>query len=1637
MCKSKIFLQKVLFFGTLISAILSPWRSAVALDPSATDFSSSPAILSQNVVPMVLFGMSNDHQLFYKAYTDYDDLDVDGTLDTTYLHSFLYYGYFDSKKCYSYGSGVFTPESLAGSDNYCTGSNSGYWSGNYLNWATMARIDTVRKLLYGGYRSTDTASSTVLERTYLPNDAHSFAKFYDGSDLSKLTPFSGNAISNGITICNTTVNNGNQFSQTVTDAPLIRVAKGNYSLWAANERWQCRWSGEKSAANGNIASLSDINAGSSNPVKNTVGLGEYDYVARIEVCKSDALIGSENCKKYPSGNYKPIGLVQKYGDDGIVNFGLMTGTYGKNKSGGVLRKNVGPTSDEINTTTDGTLKTTPTAGSIIGTLNSLRLYGYSHNQGYYNSSATGGDNCEWSMSSFNNGDCSNWGNPVAEILSECYRYYAGKSANPAFLADDSGRFSNLKTASWVDPLSTVNECAKLNVIMLNASSISYDADELDQFDTDFSADSSSSVDSEALTKAIGDDEGITGEQFFVGENGIAGDGSNQLCTAKTVSNLGKVEGTCPDAPRLEGSYKIAGVAHYAHSNDIRKSGATALAGEQTVTTYGVALSPSVPSITIPVPGSDSKTVSILPACRNTSTSPDSNCAIVDFKIAKAYQQDGGTGEYIGTLYVNWEDSEQGGDYDQDMWGTIKYRITNSEITITTDVIQETTPFKLGFGYVISGTKKDGFHVHSGVEGMSFNDPDGLADCNNCEASDAATSQVYELGNSTASFLETPLFYAAKWGGFTDLDGDKKPSSSAEWDQKNNTTGDTGSDLIPDNYFLATNPSQLESQLKQVLDSIIASTASGSAAAVVSNSTSGVGAVYQALYQPQKTEGNDTVEWIGSLNGIFIDDNSNLREDGDNDGVLDGYDVDKKIIISYNESQNDTFFQRYTTSDGGENFTATGSLEALSNLQSIWSAVDQLASFTNTGVRNQRTYTSSASGGRYIFTAFNSSSNDFVNSNDKVDFTSSAMSSANGNRYLAVDSTETGDLVNYIRGDDSVSNSRNRTIAGTTWRLGDIIHSSPVMVSSPDAGYDISHSDTSYGEFLAKYTDRRQVVYVGANDGMLHAFNAGFWEESNSKFNEISGGKTAHPLGSELWAYVPSNLLPHLQWLKEPDYPHVYYMDGVGFAQDVKIFDDEASAVSAGTNVHKNGWGTILVMGMRYGGGAMDLDTNSDGTTDKTTGSGYVIMDITDPEAPPVLLAEIMAPEFGYTTGKPAIVKDISGTNNEWFLVFGSGPHGASALTTGHSDQNARIIQVNLNTVASNSKNNATASIYKSGFTPTNSLSSEAASLVGDMTVTDWDSDLNDDVVYFGTSSLDGTDVGGKLMRLSLSSGSTHTLVDAARPIMSAPLTGVDTTINTNRWVMSGTGRYVTKADLSDTRQQWFFGVKEPKNTGNTYSYTGSVDMDDLVDTTDVRVYSDGSLENVDGSDYSLGGDTISNFEEMKNGTYDEPTAGMIGQQGWKVRFETPAGDPSGRSVGTGIADPVNSGVFVFFEYVPPSEICEVNGESFIWALSFETGTSTYYAPIGQDTSLTKTVGTETETASLNKIPASGISDPDSDSENNSTGLVNGATFHVGTDGMKLIIGDSTGSISTLEINTEIISGGQGRQSWRQIDTSGF
>ncbi|MDZ7937929.1 MAG: hypothetical protein U5M53_06465 [Rhodoferax sp.] len=191
----KNILVKIVTLLGLASAQLPAFAQLVPAIP--------PNIVTSAPRPMIMLNMSKDHQLFYRAYDEFSDLDSDSIPETTYKHSFTYYGYFDPYKCYSYSgtSNKFSPASV-NTTKYC----SGNWSGNFLNWATMTRMDVVRKVLYGGYRSTDSATATVLERASLPTDAHSFAKYYKGSDLPLLTPFSATQLASEKVISN---NNNN------------------------------------------------------------------------------------------------------------------------------------------------------------------------------------------------------------------------------------------------------------------------------------------------------------------------------------------------------------------------------------------------------------------------------------------------------------------------------------------------------------------------------------------------------------------------------------------------------------------------------------------------------------------------------------------------------------------------------------------------------------------------------------------------------------------------------------------------------------------------------------------------------------------------------------------------------------------------------------------------------------------------------------------------------------------------------------------------------------------------------------------------------------------------------------------------------------------------------------------------------------------------------------------------------------------------------------------------------------------------------------------------------------------------------------------------------------------------------------
>ncbi len=190
------------------------------------------------------------------------------------------------------------------------------------------------------------------------------------------------------------------------------------------------------------------------------------------------------------------------------------------------------------------------------------------------------------------------------------------------------------------------------------------------------------------------------------------------------------------------------------------------------------------------------------------------------------------------------------------------------------------------------------------------------------------------------------------------------------------------------------------------------------------------------------------------------------------------------------------------------------------------------------------------------------------------------------------------VINYLRGAESeefreripetfaITEEETVIIPADRGILGDIVNSSPIEVSAPELSYPDYDSGLtgvvqfggpgtggSYSEYVANNAERQSVVYVGANDGMLHAFNG--------NLNPADGG------GEELFAYIPSSLADGseenvgLFYLTSPTYQHDFYVDGELTASDVYIDPDGGFSPE---------WRTVLVGALGNGGrGLFALD----------------------------------------------------------------------------------------------------------------------------------------------------------------------------------------------------------------------------------------------------------------------------------------------------------------------------------------------------------------------------------------------------------------------------------------------------------------
>ena len=885
------------------------------------------------------------------------------------------------------------------------------------------------------------------------------------------------------------------------------------------------------------------------------------YNIRVETCTGlDESLHDDNCKAYPNHDgspiYKPTGLLHDFGESEEMFFGLLTGSYQKNIAGGTLRRNISSFTEEVNPQTGIFTQ----VDGIVTNINRLKVIDFNNsNSPYYNG-------CNWDSAYHYNpidydggnpADCSMWGNPVAEMMFETLRYFSG--AEKAHTQYDYGNGTSkdkthkLAKPTWKPPYTAKESggggylyCARPVMTVLSDINPSYDyklpGSHHQSIGTEAPGLPSFNVSTEV--DSIGAQEGIHGKNYFIGQSSAGN--ANDAPTPKLISQLSYARGLSPEEPSKRGTYYSAGVARYGAQNKIAGTDVE----KNEVMTYAVALASPLPQIRIPVGGSH---VTVVPFANNginidkfVPTNP-----IVDYYvevIANTGEADHDISINKGRPYakfiINYEDQEVGSDHDMD--AIAEYTVAlQSDNTVKVDV---SSNFKAGstvqvMGYVISGTEKDGIYIEIQDTQKTntfypLNTPAGQDPgyCENkssqniCRNLPTSASRTFtpSASSSTGEFLKDPLWYAAKYGM------PKRDPATVEDD--------------PDNYFLVTNATTLQSQLTKAFNDILQRNASISSPVVEGNTAEDGAFIYRTDFMADG--------WVGDL----------IKEEK-------------------------------TTQENGNSLREVR-----------WRASEQLP----------------AKGARKILFAPESGKGDLI------DFTWQELEGrefANINIQYALNKNPSGLIdhrgearVQYIR--DEPCGSACAGFRERKERLGDIINSSPVLVEGaqylPYRAETLDGAAGAYRDFQGDKKDRQGMVYVGANDGMLHAFNS--------------------ETGEEEFAFIPTAVISNLNKLTDPQYGldstdenstlHQYFVDGTPVVADV-YFD--------------NSWRTVLLGSLGAGGRSV------------------FALDVTKPDKPKLLWEFSHADDsaMGVSIPQPTIARLHSG---QWAALIPNGYNSSAGPT---------------------------------------------------------------------------------------------------------------------------------------------------------------------------------------------------------------------------------------------------------------------------------------------------------------------------------------------------------------------------------------
>jgi type IV pilus assembly protein PilY1 len=335
------------------------------------------------------------------------------------------------------------------------------------------------------------------------------------------------------------------------------------------------------------------------------------------------------------------------------------------------------------------------------------------------------------------------------------------------------------------------------------------------------------------------------------------------------------------------------------------------------------------------------------------------------------------------------------------------------------------------------------------------------------------------------------------------------------------------------------------------------------------------------------------------------------------------------------------------------------------------------------------------------------------------------------------------LVNFLRGQTGFEDRGSNAVEDRLYRLreatlGDAVESQPAYMGKPT----FSYADAGYSAFVAAQAGRQKTVFMGANDGMLHAFDA-----SN---------------GQELWAYVPSMVIPNMWKLSDKNYStlHSYYVNGNAIISDVKFGTD---------------WRTILVGGLRGGG------------------RGYYALDVTAPGSPSLLweFTPTQDSDVGFSFADAVITKRPS--DGKWVVLVTSGYNNT---LPGNGLGYLYVLDAQTGSVL--------------GKIGTGTGSTTTPSGLGKIAAWADNAETNNTAKF-----VYGGDLLGNVWRFDMTANSVMKFAELkdesgiGQPITTRPELAK---INDKRVVYIATGKYLEPADLTTTQLQTLYAIKDDDAT---------------------------------------------------------------------------------------------------------------------------------------------------------------------------------------------------------------------------------